>query len=232
MKTPRGFSLIELMVAIAIGLLLLFGLDMVFVTMNQTYTLRQKLSAFQDNERMAMWILASSIRNAGWFPNPVSTTPLVFTTAAASFPASGAYSAGQSLSGTTGTGNDDSLSVRFIAGTSAFQGCSAQLNQGDRYTDAFSVSGGYLTCTETDNTSGVVNAVNLIAGVSGMVVRYGVDTNGSGSVTQYQSASSVSLWSAVKTVKVTLQFANPLQGQSGQAASLSVSQTIPYMVGL
>ena len=42
MKTQRGFSLIELMVAIAIGLLLLFGLDMVFVTMNQTYTLRQK----------------------------------------------------------------------------------------------------------------------------------------------------------------------------------------------
>ena len=232
MKTARGFSLIELMVAIAIGLLLLFGLDMVFMTMNQTYTLRQRLSSFQDNERMAMWILASSIRNAGYFPNPVSTTPLVFTTAVASFPASGAFSAGQSLSGTTGTGSDDSLSARFIASTSAFQGCSTQLNQGDRYTDTFSVSGGYLTCNETDNTSGVVNTVNLIAGVSGMVVRYGVDTTGAGSVTQYQSASSVSAWSAVKTVKVTLQFVNPLQGQPGQAATLSVSQTIPYMVGL
>lgn len=231
MKTQRGLSLVELMVSITIGLFLLLGLGTIFVSINQTSRLRQGLSALQNNERMAMTFLETSIHNAGYYPDPVSGV-------APANPLSG-----------TGTGmGTDTLSVQFVAasGVSASQGCTAQLNAGDSYTDTFSVTGGNLTCIENDygpiaGTSAVpaVTNVNLITGLSGMNVLYGVDPACTGSVTKYVKAAGVTggvcttpLGSELKAVNVTLLFTNPLAGQPGQAATISVTQTTPYMNGL
>jgi type IV pilus assembly protein PilW len=235
MKTQRGLSLIELMVALTIGLFMLGGLGLVFLSMNQTFTLRERLSALQENERMAMSILGTSIHNAGFYPDPLNVT------AATQFPASGSFVATQVISGTTGAGNTDTLSVRFAAGATSSQGCSSSLIAGNLYTDIFSVAGGYLVCTETNNTAGTTSVVNLIGSdstigsVKGMSMLYGVDTTGAGSTTEYLNATQVAaagLWASVKTIQITLIFNNPLQGQPGQNPTVSLTQTIPYLIGL
>jgi type IV pilus assembly protein PilW len=228
MRTQRGFGLIEMMVALTIGMVLLLGLGTVFDSMRQTYLSRQSMSQVQSNQRMAMLFVSTSIRNAGFYPNPVART------AATQFPASGSFAAGQSVGGAGAGAGSDTFSARFTAsGGDAIQGCSAQLNANDVYTDVFSISGGYLTCTETDNTAGSPPvAVNLISGLAGMNVLYGVDTTGGGSVTEYLTATQVTPGTSIKTVGVTLLFTNPLAGQPGQPATVSLTQTMPYMIGL
>jgi type IV pilus assembly protein PilW len=244
MKTQRGISLVELMVSIAIGMLLLLGLGTIFFSVNQTSQLRHGLSDLQNNERMAMMFLRTNIHNAGYYPNPVSST------AATQFPTDGSsFAAGQTLFGAgSGVGGTDILSVRFAAasGVASSQGCSATLNPGDLYRDDFSVSGVNLTCTETDKTTGTAPvSVTLITGLSGMDVQYGVDPACTGSVTEYLTANLVasSVWTGVctpplgsqlKTVNVTLTFMNPLALQTGQSAhqTIKITETIPYMNGL
>lgn len=237
MKTQRGLSLVELMVALTIGLFLLLGLGTMFSAMRQTSNARNGLSALQDSERMAMVFLGSAVQGAGSFPIGSSpnfnTAILEFPVAAASPPAP-PYIASQSLSGTTGaTPGTDILSVRFrsnpVSSTiGAIQGCSSSITSNNvLYTNTFRVSGGNLECTQTQN--GTTTTTPMVSGVAGMTVLYGVDPGNTGSVTAYVTASSVTNWLAIKTVNITLQFTNPLAGQPGQPATVPFSRTIAVM---
>ena len=229
MRAQRGVGLVELMVSIVIGMVLLLGLGTFLSSMNQTYKMRQSMSAVQNSQRNAMTFLSAIIQNAGYNPSPLSV-------AAIAIPLTGTGSA----SGVPGT---DTLTVRFIpaSGVSGFQGCSPNLVQGNTYTNRFSVDAASRTlrCAETNVTTNTAVTVDLIRGVQGMNVLYGVDTTTSGSVTQYlpatgaTSVDSLALWPRVKTVKVTLQFDNPLAGDAGQTATpRDLTQTIPLMIGL
>lgn len=224
MRAQRGFGLVEMMVATTIGLFLILGLGAIFFSMRQTSIARQGLSDLQNSERMAMTFLGASIQGAGFYPNQFSTT------AVTQFPIAGSFLAGQSILGTGSGVGTDTLSVRFktpLAGDPAsIQGCSTGMVANTLYTDAFSVSGGNLVCTENGT------AITLVAGVQGMSVLYGVDPTSSGSVTSYLPATSVTNWALIKTVSITLQFTNPLAGQTGQPATVSFTRTIPYMNGL
>ena len=227
MKYQNGFSLIELLVALAIGLVLLLGLGTVFLTMKQTFNLRQNMASTQNNERIAMQFLSAAVRNAGAIPNPlgpITLTPPLIAGAGAN----------------TGA---DTLTVKFVSDPSiADQGCSAQLTPNHAYTDVFSVTGGYLSCTETDSTvsPAVTATVNLIGGTSGsnnqltgMNILYGIDPNGIGSISQYANASGVTDWTSVRTVTITLLFNAPLANKENQTVnSFSLTQTVPFMIGL
>jgi hypothetical protein len=106
----------------------------------------------------------------------------------------------------------------------------------------FSITGGYLSCTETDSTvtPAVSTTVNLVGGptnsnnqLTGINILYGIDASGSGSVSQYVNASSITDWTLVRTVTITLLFNAPLTNKENQTInSLSLTQTVPYMIGL
>lgn len=61
-----GFSLVELMVALALGLVLMFGAVQVFTASKQTYRVNEAMSRLQENARFAMDILTRDIRQAGF----------------------------------------------------------------------------------------------------------------------------------------------------------------------
>ncbi len=235
MRTQRGLGLVEVMIALTIGLVLLLGVTGVFTTMRRTSLSMQQLSGVQNQQRMAMYFLHAAISGAGNNPDPMnnSSATLYPITVAPAF-----TSATQALTGTgDGSSGADQLSVRFTAATGgAEQGCSAAPTAGDVYTDTFSVAGGYLVCTETDNTAATAaSTINLIPGVSAINVLYGVDTSNSGSATQYKSAAQVTtagLWNSVKTAQVTLLFTNALAGQPGQPATVSLTETILFMANI
>ncbi len=68
MKMPqRGFSLVELMVAIVIGLFLIGGAVTMLVTSKQTYVVEEDLGRIQESGRYAMKVLIDDIRLAGYF---------------------------------------------------------------------------------------------------------------------------------------------------------------------
>ena len=61
----QGLSLIELMVAISLGLFLSFGAIQAFMSGKQIYTTQQALSRVQENARLVQEFLSFDLRNAG-----------------------------------------------------------------------------------------------------------------------------------------------------------------------
>ncbi|MBF0185039.1 MAG: PilW family protein [Magnetococcales bacterium] len=75
-KANAGFSLLELMIALTIGLLLLSGLLTIFASAKQTYTLNDQLARLQENGRLAMELLSREIRMTGYWGCTAQTTPV------------------------------------------------------------------------------------------------------------------------------------------------------------
>ena len=67
MKRAQGFSLIELMLALALGVIVTAGIVALFVGNNQTYTLLNGQSRMQENARFAVDFISRSARAAGYF---------------------------------------------------------------------------------------------------------------------------------------------------------------------
>jgi type IV pilus assembly protein PilW len=65
-SSQRGFTLIELMIALLIGVFLMAGVIQIFLSAKQAYRLQENLSRLQENGRFAMDILTKDIRMAGY----------------------------------------------------------------------------------------------------------------------------------------------------------------------
>lgn len=65
-RESRGLTLVELMVAIVMGLVLLAGVATVFVANKQTYRIQDGLARDQENGRFALMIMTRDIRMAGY----------------------------------------------------------------------------------------------------------------------------------------------------------------------
>lgn len=63
----QGFSLVEVMIAITLGLLLLAGLIRLFVSSKQGYRLQESTGRLQENARFATDYLATSVRQADFW---------------------------------------------------------------------------------------------------------------------------------------------------------------------
>jgi type IV pilus assembly protein PilW len=62
----RGFTLIEMMIAITIGLIVTLAVSQIFVTSRSVYTMEENLARVQENGRFAMQFLTRDIRMAGY----------------------------------------------------------------------------------------------------------------------------------------------------------------------
>ena len=231
-QTPvnqRGISLISLMIALAIGLFLLAGLFQVWFQTRQTFSAQGQLAQLQDNERMALTVMANTVQTGGYYPiylnYPPNTPPTTPYSQAVSFPASGDFTtAGQSIFGTgtaPTTGTSDTLEVRYVADPNTLD-CQGQTDTtGVLVTNTYSVSDGNLVCA-VNNGSGTVTPLPIAAGVNHMTVLYNVTTPGSTPTYQYMSANAVTAagaWGSIQSVNITLTFNNPLSGQPGQRAT-------------
>ena len=65
-SSERGFSIIELMIALAVGLVLITGMISVFVANNQTANLNQALASLQEDARFALETIGRDVRMTGF----------------------------------------------------------------------------------------------------------------------------------------------------------------------
>jgi type IV pilus assembly protein PilW len=236
----QGFTLVELMVAVAISLFLLGGLATVVQNIRKANANATGLALLQDQQRFAFTILTDVIQAGGYFPNPGTYTeaslpawtgPVGWETAAA----------GQAFFGLHS--GSDSLGVRYM--TASGDGvilCDGSTNTSGgvlTYNNQFSVvppagkTPGYLQCQLNANT-----AVPLVYGVQSMTVYYGV--NRASPTTTYNvdtyltadqmcSACSSNDWDNISAVRVVLQFTNPMAGQPGQPAFITMERVVQVM---
>ncbi len=223
-----GFTLVEMMVALAIGLMVSLGFAVSFVNLKATFTTQDKLAQLQDNERLALAFLTASVEQAGYFPNPTSNTR---STAIKQFNTAddatyGQTVAGQFLTGkppNVSTSTPESLSTLYASATGdGLLTCQGGTN-GTTGTivirNVFFVKGNTLGCEVYSNGSATTAPGSgfqpLISNVSSMSVLYSVDTNADGNADTYMTADTVQTtghWNDVKAVQVTLNFLNPNPG--------------------
>lgn len=204
-RRQLGTSLIEILIAMVIGLFILSAAVVVFVNMQKTFTSQDQLAQLQDNQRLAQTILTNTVQSAGYFPDPKTDTKQTALTGA-----SGVVAAGQAISGTSGAGtSSDTLTTQFAtASGDGVMNCLGQSNTGGSqlvYVNTLSVNANNeLQCAVNGQT-----AVSLVSGVSSLKVLYGTDTDSDGNNDSYLTATQVTAagaWSAVHAVKVTLNF--------------------------
>jgi type IV pilus assembly protein PilW len=223
----RGFSLIELMVAIGISVFLLGGLFSILQSTRDTSTNQTALAQLQDNQRISVSLMTDVIEQAGFYPTPYnSAISSVFTAPSGAF-----TQAGQVVSGTTNpdltpTSLGDQLYVRYEPdATGTVLGCTGSA-------DAANIVHTYLFQIKTVNgTNALVCSkdgladIVLVNSVSKLNIYYGTYSAGAtalapGAVDSYLTASQLNatplMWTNVYSVKIVLTFLNPLFGQPGQ----------------
>lgn len=254
---PRcaGFSLVEMMIALAIALFLIAGMVLIFQNTKSTYVAESSLSQLAENERVAMTMIAEVVQAAGYFPDPqpATTSPATALPVTPDFPI--AQNATDTLANLAPGSNaqGDTISVRYSAGpTDTIMNCMGQTNTAGVspqivWDNTLSVdANGYLTCTVWDSADGnTTPPTELVGGLAtgaqgpAISLRYGVYTgsasNGS-CVDSYLTAAqvtagngTVSYWPDVCSVKVTLVFVNPLPPADGTKPTISFSRVIAVM---
>jgi len=247
--SQRGFSLVELMIAMLIALFLLGGLVTLVMGTRKTSATQSSLSQLQDNQRIAMTLITNVVQKAGYFPDP--TTQDLNTFAAEAALATVALPAGQVLGGTyTAAAPGDTFLARFYAPQNDTNGtvidCAGQSNTTGSatvwYTNAFLVGtdtkgNPWLQCQSRTSGGGTVLTINLVPNVKQISVLYGVSSNAAGddySVVQYLNASQMTAtkWLNVTAVKVTLTFLVPNYGMTGGQMTTNTTtftRVIPMM---
>lgn len=226
----RGFSLVELSVAILVSLFLIAGVLIVEQGVHRTYLDNSGIGQLQDEERFAMSLLTEVIQRAGYYPDPTTNTQITALPAETTTTqgATATFQNGQFLFGiNSGSTPQDSLFVRYMTDTGQPIGlCDGTTNTSGAshsYTNYLYLSndatGYYLNCElETDNTW-AGSSEQILSGIYNMEILYGVHTTGSGSdADTYMSATDVTTasdWANVTSVKVTLTFLNPLYHKVG-----------------
>lgn len=134
-KPTNGFTLVELMVSILIGLILLAVMSLAFLSNKQSYRAQDSSAQMQENGRYAIEVLTRDIRLAGYwggFEHKVDSGKIIFPTGTIDPTTFGcdatnwAKMASQRIYGLNDTNNDASITGNYSAAT-----CIPALPNGD-----------------------------------------------------------------------------------------------------
>jgi type IV pilus assembly protein PilW len=236
-SAERGYTLVEVMVAITISVFLLMGLFSVLQQTRQTSGRQSAIAQLQDDERVAMTVLTDIIQQAGYVPEANGSGQSLFVT-------DGVFlTAGQVFVAGAGAIIGDKLTLRYVLGTNdTTLTCLGQQNSGAEqvYKQIFEINlfnnVQALACSPS-NGAGEVPLVNNVANLS---FQFAVNSTSASSITAptsvgpnteaahatgygcpadtYIATASMSQydWTNVCAVKVDIVFINPLYQPPGQ----------------
>lgn len=242
-----GFTLVELMVAMAISLFLIGGMLVVLQNVRSTYSTQTKLASLEDSERLAMMLMSDVIQSAGYYPQPLTNTAGGEMPASTNFPSEPGSPA---MTETAANTQGDTIIVRFAADTTSptLMNCMGQTAsipvdwENYFYVDAK----GNLTCKVTNGATnaaignpvilatGLTTNTNATSDPQGMTILYGV-SSGTASpptcVDIYKTSALMTAadWPKVCAVKVTLTFVNPTPPPDGTKPTVSFTRVIAVM---
>ncbi len=227
----RGFSMLELVVAMSIAVFLLAGLFTILQGTRHTSTDQTALAQLQDNERIAMSVMTDIVQAAGYFPGAPTAVLTQELLANAQF-----ATAGQSVAGTDNGAQGVNLLIRFkTAGGDRIYNCFGSNPVGGGptpYVNTFSVNANnQLTCSNGTITAAIAN------GVQKLEVRYAVNTSSTSTnsncpADRYLTTAQMTqpiYWTNVCAVEIKLTFTNLLyQPVPGGPTTPGQPQTVVF----
>lgn len=252
-----GYSMIELIIAIAIAIFLIGGVMIVEQSMHNSYSDQSGLSQIEDTERFTMTMLSEITQAAGYYPDPAKITaatalPQDNTNAPNATNDALSFQPLQLVDGVAGTttvngatvGND-TLAVRYMTdsgdGISMCDGSTNTSGGPVAWVNYFYVesdaTGSYLYCVVQNETNNGAwgTPVQLASNVQAMQIWYGLSTTGGSSVDTYVPAADMATstqWMEVSSVMVLLTYTNPLYAKfngQGQPPVLLFTKVIAIM---
>lgn len=207
LRTQKGLTMVELMVALLIGLILMWGVAQIFVANRQTYATLEGSARLQENGQYALDFVTQQLRMAGYFPNPYLATAGTKATHETL-----AFGNTAPITGTEGGGTaaDDITVAYYTTGTDCVGAAPALAAQPKQTTDPSGTPTAMATnfLAIAPGASGqpalYCNGVEVAEGIENLQVRYGEDTDNDGVVDQYVPFNAVGTMNRVLTLQVAL----------------------------
>lgn len=197
----QGFTLVEIMIAITIGLLMIAGIIQISLANKESARLQRNMGFVQENIRTAMELLGRDIRSAGYYqdddPNArILTAPVPIVTATTS---------------DGGGANNDEITVTYESNTDCL-GQATPAIDGNRFAvNHYFISNQRLMCRGNGNAT----AQPLVEGIESMQILYGENTDGNPlSANRYVSPDESDLNNVV-SVRIALRFHSREQVRQG-----------------
>lgn len=217
-RRQHGLSLIELLVAMGLGLVMVLGIGTVYLGSRQTYRMQEANARVQETGRFALEEIGRSLRQAGADANiTANVTAVTILCDDGTGTCTAINGTDDSVNGT----KSDTLAVQFYAGQDeqnagnwGGRDCTGGFaNANTLITNTFSLNGTDLRCTGS-----VGGAQPLVSEIEDMQVMYGVDSDNNQSADIYTATPTAAQWPNVVTAKVCVMVRSTDQGlaASGQ----------------
>lgn len=180
-----GFSLVELLTALAISTLIVLGIGQAFISQKVSYQAQNGLSRVQQTGRFVVEYVGNDIRRAG-FPGIVEEASPFFNAIIPALSADGGGSA------------SDTITLMYRTATDCLGAATPIYADGNQYAkNRYTIVGGNLVCTTFDDTDTQINTDVLARGVQNMQVLYGLNN-------QFVSAGTLNVgdWAGVTGIRV------------------------------
>jgi type IV pilus assembly protein PilW len=213
---PLGFTLLELLIAMTIGLLLTVVIAQVFLGSRRTYATTDDVARLQENMRYANDVLGRALRSASYMSAPgdlmipADGLPGIFGTGASALDGV----EGNPGSSLTSAAASDILTVRFqgAADGSTVDCLGNSIAPGAVATNTYrirrliGVAGGpfSLHCSDPSGTEQAI-----VQNVENMQILYGEETTGDFNVDRYVPRDLVTSMDRVIAVRIALLFQTP-----------------------
>lgn len=186
----RGFTLIELMIAMLLGLILIGGAISVFISTKQGYRLQNGLTLTQATGRATLEFLSREIRMAG-YPQMDSINAIVQT----------------STANGSGTSSDD-FTVLYQSATDCLNNATPVYTNGKQYAkNMFFILNNALVCRTLAEDGSTIAQSAIVQGVENMQLLYGEDnvaSDGITNATRYVTAGNVTNWNNVVSMRIAI----------------------------
>lgn len=219
-KRQRGFTIVELMVAVAVGLIIIAGVGQVFVSNKHAYRYIEGVSTLQEQANYALDFIGSQAAAAGYIRNSFNFGTYANNKITME---SQAYGGSLPLDGTEGGTDSDSLIINTYRSGNELRDCTGSVKPVDFIGPAG--SGIQNKIEINDGASGrpalFCNGVEIVEGVENMQVLYGRSTiNAAGQrVIQYFSRDELTTaeeLSEVINVRIALLVSTPQETRAGE----------------
>ena len=184
----KGFTLVEMMIAMVMGSILIVAVLSVFLGTKQGYRMGQGLTLMQATGRATLGFLSRELSMAG-FPQ-----------------ASGIESFVPALTTDGGGSNSDRMAVRYRSTADCMGNVTPAYADGVQYAkNMYFIQDSALVCRTLAEDGSTIAEAAIIQGVENMQLLYGEDTNPADSVTnatKYVTAANVSNWDDVVSVRL------------------------------
>lgn len=230
-----GFSLVEILVAMTLGVVLLGGAVAIFASSKDSYRLQENIAGMQENGRYAIQALRRGVEMAG-YPRIRDVTPFIVADASGGL----VDANGDTLTGIGATANNDgnngsdTVTIQYRSrGTTADRDClGVGITNGRMIINQYFIDNNELRCRGIGSAAAQALAEN----VQNLQALYGVDDDGDGTANRYVRADQVGEggvpgWDSVVSLRLALLVASGstigTSEETGELALLDATVTPP-----